>query len=248
MLKFLCVTAHPDDEVGSFAGTLLKYAERGVETHIICLTAGTAATHRGGAKNDAELASMRRAEFAAACALMKVTHSEVLDFPDGKLDRVNFLDPVAALVKRIRQIRPQVIAAIGPEGAVTAHIDHSMASLFATAAFHWSAHSNRFVDQLEAGLEPHRTQKLYYAVADFPIPGRQPVAPAPASAIIDVGNIAELKIKAFAAHVTQNPLLPLFQTHIRKRGNFERFHLVASTEAKLATMETDLFTGVAEEI
>lgn len=246
MLRFLCVTAHPDDEVGSFGGTLLKYANLGIETYIVCLTAGTAATHRGEAQSESELGAMRRRELAASCAILKVRHCEVLDFPDGQLDRVNFLDPVAALVKRIRQIRPHVVATIGPEGAVTAHLDHSMSSIFATAAYHWSGHSNRFVGQLEAGLTPHRARKLYYAVADFQLPGRQPISPAPASAIIDVGDIVETKIRAFAAHATQNPLLTLFEKHIGRRTNFERFHLAACITEKLATMETDLFTGVAE--
>ena len=246
MLKLMCVTAHPDDEVGSFGGTLLKYAKQGVETHLVCLTAGTAASHRGGARTDEELAAIRRKEFAAACSLLNVTHGEVLDFPDGKLDRVNFLDPVSALVKRIRQIRPHVLATIGPEGAVTAHPDHSMASLFATAAFHWAAHSNRFVDQLDSGLAPYRVQKLYYATADFALPDRQPISPAPTTAIIDVGHIVEIKIKAFALHVSQNPLLPLFETHIRKRDNLERFHLAAAITERLLTVETDLFTGVRQ--
>ncbi|HVG91815.1 MAG TPA: PIG-L family deacetylase, partial [Alphaproteobacteria bacterium] len=43
MLRLLCFTAHPDDEAGGFGGTLLRYAERGVETHVICLTPGQAA-------------------------------------------------------------------------------------------------------------------------------------------------------------------------------------------------------------
>jgi LmbE family N-acetylglucosaminyl deacetylase len=240
------VTAHPDDEVGSFAGTLLQCAKRGIETHLICLTAGTAATHRGGAKSSAELAVIRRMEFAAACAKLKVTHGAVLDFPDGKLDCVNFLDPVEALVRSIREIRPQVVATIGSEGAVTAHPDHSMASLFATAAFHWAGRSNRFTGQLEAALTPHRAQKLYYTTADFVLPDRQPISPAPATAIIDVGDIVETKIKTFAVHASQAPLLPRFETHIRKRGNFERFHLAAVITPRLMTMETDLFTGVAE--
>jgi LmbE family N-acetylglucosaminyl deacetylase len=246
LLKLLCVTAHPDDEVGSFGGTLLKYANRGIETHLVCLTAGTAATHRGGAKSDDELAAMRRRELADSCAILNVGHCEVLDFPDGKLDRVNFLDPVAALVKRIRQIRPQVIAAIGPEGAVTAHTDHSMSSIFATAAYQWAGHSNKFTDQIEAGLAPHRAQKFYYAVADFNLPGRQPVSPAPATAIIDVGDVIETKIKAFAAHTSQNPLLPLFEKHIRRRTKFERFHLAAAITERLVTVEMDLFAGVVE--
>ncbi len=47
MLKLLCVTAHPDDEAGAFGGTLLLYHERGVETSVVCMTAGTAARNRG---------------------------------------------------------------------------------------------------------------------------------------------------------------------------------------------------------
>jgi LmbE family N-acetylglucosaminyl deacetylase len=38
MRRLLYFTAHPDDEAGSFGGTLLHYAERGIETHVICLT------------------------------------------------------------------------------------------------------------------------------------------------------------------------------------------------------------------
>ena len=41
--RLLCITAHPDDEAGGFGGTLLQYAERGVETHVVCLTPGQAA-------------------------------------------------------------------------------------------------------------------------------------------------------------------------------------------------------------
>ena len=90
MLRLLCVTAHPDDEAGAFGGTLLLYHERGVETSVICLTAGTAARNRGAARTDEELAQLRRAEFAASCKLLNVSHSEVLDFPDSKLDRTDF--------------------------------------------------------------------------------------------------------------------------------------------------------------
>lgn len=247
MLKLLCITAHPDDEVGSFAGTLLEYHRRGVETYVICLTAGTAARHRGGGKSDEELASMRRREFAEACKLLHVTFGEVLDFPDSKLDRVATYDAAEALSKRIREIRPQVIAAIGTEGGATAHTDHSMAGLFATAAFHWAGRSNRFVHQIEARLKPHRAQKLYYTTNQFSLPDRQPISPAPTTAIIEVGDCTELKIKAFAAHTSQNPLLPLYENHVRKQGTKERFHLAATITPRDCVMEHDLFEGVVDE-
>jgi LmbE family N-acetylglucosaminyl deacetylase len=67
MLRMMVVTAHPDDEASSFGGSLRLYQEHGAETCVICLTPGQAATYRGGAHSDQELAAMRRKEFAAAC-------------------------------------------------------------------------------------------------------------------------------------------------------------------------------------
>ena len=248
MLRLLCVTAHPDDEAGGFGGSLLLAASRGIETYVICLTPGQAATHRGGARSDEELAAMRRQEFQASCRVLKVACGEVLDFPDAGLDRVNFYAAVGELVDRIRKIRPHVMLSIGPEGAVTAHPDHSMASLFATLAFHWAGRSNRFAEQLQNGLAPHRTQKLYYATALFTLPDRQPVSLAPVSATIEIGaEFLEAKINAFKQHASQSPLFPRFEAMVRKRGTRELFHLAASTSPREMPEETDLFEEVVED-
>src|SRR5215467_14615847 len=115
MPRLLCFTAHPDDEAGGFGGSLLRYAARGVETHVVCLTPGQAATHRGGARSDQELSALRRQEFAASCKLLNVSHGEVLDYPDGRLDTQDFRTVVADLTRRVRQIRPHVVLTIGPE-------------------------------------------------------------------------------------------------------------------------------------
>jgi LmbE family N-acetylglucosaminyl deacetylase len=246
--RLLCVTAHPDDEAGGFGGSLLLYHARGVDTHLICLTPGQAATHRGGHKSDEDLAAARRAEFADACKILKVTHGEVLDYPDGRLDRADLYAVVGELVRRIREIRPQVVITLGPEGAVTAHADHSMASIFTTMAYHWAGRSNRYVEQLTDGLQPHRAQKLYYATAMFTLPDRQPVSLAPATVTIDVSAHLEDKIRAFRAHTTQAPLFPLFENSMRKRANNEWFHLAARTRLGPMTKENDLFDGIEENL
>src|SRR5271165_239730 len=71
VFRLLCITAHPDDEAGNFGGTLLTYRERGVETSVICLTPGQAASNRGEAKSDQELACIRKREFAASCEILR---------------------------------------------------------------------------------------------------------------------------------------------------------------------------------
>jgi LmbE family N-acetylglucosaminyl deacetylase len=247
MLRLLCFTAHPDDEAGSFGGTLLRYAERGVKTYVICLTPGQAATHRGTAKSDDELSAIRRLEFEGASKLLKVTSGTVLNYPDGKLDRQDFYAVVGDLTRRIRELRPHVVMTMGTEGAITAHPDHSMVSVFATMACHWAGRTNRFPDQLENGLTPHRAQKLYYATALFTMPGRQPVSLAPTTAIIELKqHEIDAKIAAFKLHTSQAPLFGFFEDTIRKRSKLEVFHLANSVKPSRMEMETDLFAGVED--
>lgn len=247
MLRLLCVTAHPDDEAGGFGGTLLACAQRGIETYVLCMTAGQAARNRGSARSDAELMELRRAEFAESCKILKVTRGEVLGYPDGKLERAEFYPTVAELTLRMRVLRPQVVITMGPEGAITGHPDHSMVSIFTTMAFHWAGRSNRFPEQLNAGIKEHRAQKLYYATAPFTIPDRPPVAPAPVTASVDIREFLEGKIAAFKAHTTQAPLFGFFEGLVRKRGTQELFHLAAASTPRSAEQETDLFAGVREE-
>ncbi|HYX68589.1 MAG TPA: PIG-L family deacetylase [Terriglobales bacterium] len=248
MLRLMCVTAHPDDEAGGFGGALALYRERGVETYVVCLTPGQAARNRGGARSDEELSALRRKEFAAACALLKITQAEVLGYPDAGLDRVDLRQAVGEVTLRVRQLRPHVILTFGPEGAITGHPDHSMASLIATLAYHWAGREDRFPEQLQDGLCPHRAQKLYYSTAAFTLPDRPPVALPPSTAGIEISpQHLETKIQAFKLHTSQGPLHARFEETMRKRGHKELFHLAAAITPRRAAIETDLFAGVTEE-
>jgi LmbE family N-acetylglucosaminyl deacetylase len=246
MLRLLCITAHPDDEAGSFGGVLRLGHDRGIETCVVCLTPGQAASHRGGAASDQELAAMRRQEFAAACEILKVSQGIVLDYPDGQLHRQDLYKVVCDLTLHIRRFRPRVMLTFGPDGSVTGHTDHSMASVFATLAFHWAGRSNRFPDQISGDITPHRTQKLYYGTASFVLPDRQPVSLPPATAIVEIGDYLETKIAAFKAHTSQSPLWSQFEAHVRQRGGQEMFHLAARVTPGLIEHETDLFAGIKE--
>src|SRR5712692_965244 len=247
MLRMMVVTAHPDDEASSFGGSLRLYQERGVETCVICLTAGQAATYRGGANGDQELAAIRRKEFAAACEILKVSRGIVLDYPDGQLHRQDLYRVVCDLTLHVREFRPQVMLTFGPEGGVTGHMDHSMTSVFATLAYHWSGRNNRSPDQLKDGIQPHRVQKLYYGTTNFTLPDRPVISLSPATANIDVGKYVETKIRAFRAHTSQAPLFPLFEQHIARRGKQELFHLAAVDHPTNMIEENDLFAEVKED-
>jgi len=246
MFRLLCITAHPDDESGAFGGTLALYADRGVEIHLVCLTAGTAARNRGTARSDDELAELRRAELLLSCEHLGIRFCEVMHYQDSKLDHSDFYEVVGVLVEKIRRIRPHVVVTFAPDGGLTGHPDHAMAGTFATQAFEWAGRPDRYPEQ--QGLRPHRTQKLYWATADFVLPDRMPTAPPPVTARVKVGaERFERKIEAFMKHKTQEPLFNRLRMSLGRAPTEEMFHLAATREPRAAKIETDLFEGVGED-
>lgn len=244
MRRLLCVTAHPDDEAAAFGGALLLYQSFGVETYVTCLTAGEAGSPGRTAKSRNELAEIRRAEFAAACEILKVSGAEILGYPDGELYRIALPGPAADLAHTIRRIRPQVLITFGPDGG-TGHADHAMASAFATFAFHWAAREDWFSEQLKGGMLPHQVQKLYYLTSEFAFPGRRSLSLAPSSARLNVKDFVEDKIRAFKAHVTQSS--SIVEKVIRQQCGSETYHLAAASAVRSAEMETDLFSSVVDD-
>lgn len=241
-LRLLCVVAHPDDECFAFGGALALSAQRGVETSIICLTDGQAATHRGTAQNGAELGSMRRSEFVASCNLLGASHFELLDFQDAQLEHHSLHELGGLLVERFRAFRPHVVLTFGGEGALNHHPDHTTVSAATTAAFHWSGNSKRFPER----GKPWCPQRLFYLTANFSLPGRPAPLPAPWTTIIDINRVRDIKQQAFEAHTSQAPLLETARIVFGEHGGDERYLLAYTSTPQPARQTTDLFDGVVE--
>jgi LmbE family N-acetylglucosaminyl deacetylase len=119
----LVLTAHPDDEVLAFGGTLARLAAAEVDVQVVCATAGEA-TFAGGV-HPRHLAARRRDELRTACAWLGVEHVECLDLPDGRL-RTVVDDLVAAVSQRIAAMQP---AAVLLPWWRDAHSDHQTLSV-----------------------------------------------------------------------------------------------------------------------
>ena len=245
--RMMCLTAHPDDESGAFGGALLMAHDRGVETTVICLTEGAAGSFRGNATSNEELATLRRSEFDAAGKILGITHSEVLDYPDGKLDQQHFYELTGVLVEKIRKHRPQVVLTFGGDGGVNLHRDHTIISLAATAAFHWAGRAQFFP---EAGT-PYAPQKLYYSntpwVSVFNSNEGANTARVPWSLILELGEWKERKIEAFKMHATQHGVIERIREFIDKYMNDERYLLAASRDPRPLAEDNALFAGITED-
>ena len=238
-LKLMCVVAHPDDECFAFGGALAMAADRGVETYVLCLTDGQAATARGSAENGEELGRMRREEFAASCKVLRVTHFELLDYQDGRLEFVEFSRVAGRIVERMRRFQPDVVLTFGTDGALNTHADHMVVSSLTAAAFHWSGRERRYPD-LARAFQPKR---LYTLSTNVFLPDRQAPLPSPWSVRLDISGVLERKMEAFRAHVSQAPLMERTQEFFREHGQYECYTLAASVQPRAVAVGDDLFAG-----
>jgi LmbE family N-acetylglucosaminyl deacetylase len=238
----MCVVAHPDDECFAFGGALGLAAERGVETYVVCLTDGQAATNRGDAASGVALGKMRREEFRASCEVLGVARHELLDYQDGQLEFVAFSVAAGRLVERMREFRPDVVVTFGGDGGLNTHADHMMVSMLTTAAFHWSGQAKRYP---EMG-EPHKARRLYYVTTNFFMPDRVPPMPMPWTVTLDIRSVRERKTEAFRQHVSQAPLMERTREMFERYGAEEYYTLAAAADPQAAALTTDLFDGCAE--
>jgi LmbE family N-acetylglucosaminyl deacetylase len=239
----MCVVAHPDDECFGFGGALALAADRGIETYVICLTDGQAARNRGDATCGEDLGRMRRNEFAASCKVLGVTHHELLNFHDGRLEFTDFSKTSALLVERIRRFQPNVVLTFGTDGGLNTHPDHMMVSMLTTAAFHWSGQAKRYP---ELGAV-HRADRLFYLSTNFFLHGRpQAPMPMPWTVTLDVQTVRARKEEAFRQHVSQAPLMEEAKAVFERYGAEEFYSLVAAAEPQPAYPSTDMFEGLGK--
>ncbi len=241
-LRLLCVVAHPDDECFAFGGALLLAAERGLETSVVCLTDGQAATYRGEAKSAEELGKIRREEFVASCRVLGVTHEEIWDYGDAQLEFADFSRLAGRLVAEMRTFQPHVVITFGADGSANSHPDHTVVSAATTAAFHWAGNPKRYKD---AG-EVFQPQRLFYLSTDFFLPERRRWLPAPWTLTLDISSVAARKQAAFAEHKSQAPVMASMRAILEEHGKEERYALAAAVEPGAAEQAVDMFEGVGD--
>ena len=83
-----------------------------------------------------------------------MTHHELMDYQDARLEFVEFSRAAGRLVERMRRFRPDVVMTFGGDGGLNTHADHMMVSMLTTAAFHWAGQAKRYP---EVGA-PHQAE------------------------------------------------------------------------------------------
>jgi bacillithiol biosynthesis deacetylase BshB1 len=148
VVDVLAIAAHRDDVEQTCGGTLLVQQALGWRTGILDLTRGEAGT-RGSAAE-------REAEADAAAEILKVSHREALDLPDGNVQ--NTLENRLKIAAVLRRLRPRVVILPYWQGR---HPDHYTSATLGYEACFAAGLSRLDLDASHGA--PHRPYKILYA-------------------------------------------------------------------------------------
>jgi LmbE family N-acetylglucosaminyl deacetylase len=172
-LSLMLVHAHPDDECVSTAGTLLRCAEEGIPTVLVCCTSGEEGEIHDPDLDPVEakprLGEIRRGELRCAAEKLKVGQLELLGYRDSGMmgtpenqnptsfHQADLTEATERLVRLIRRYRPTVLASYNDFGSY-GHPDHIKAHEITRLAFDKAADPS-FAP--EPGIAPWQPLKLY---------------------------------------------------------------------------------------
>jgi len=193
----LLFTPHPDDDTFCCAGTLALLAKQQNNIHIIIYTNDDKGSSDLTMTSE-RLAKIRKAEEEEASRIAGIPKQNIhwLQFHDGMLEYASPKDLVEEVTKIIRTYRPHVILSIDP-GSETVRwhkTDHRMAAnntADAIRAAEWHLYFPNH--RLHDGLEPWKVpvEAYYY------------VTPRDANYWVNIDEVADLKLDASLAHVSQ---------------------------------------------
>ncbi len=220
MQRVLAVYAHPDDPEVSCAGTLARWADEGIEVHLVICARGDKGSHDPGV-DPIDLTLRRAAEADAAAKVLGLTSHENLGLPDGEVD--NTIELRGRLVERIRSVRPDVVVSCDPTAVFFGsryvnHHDHRGVGFAVLDACAPAASSPLYFP--DAGA-PHRVPTIYLSGTLQPDTWE------------DIGTTLDRKVEALRCHRTQvGDDLDLVGEVVRRRA------ASAGAEAGLAHAES----------
>ncbi len=121
--KLLLVTAHPDDETFTAAGTIYKNYQDGGETVVVCATMGErGSSHLKKKVTATQLKQIRKQELRHASKLLHIKKVYSLNLPDTQV-KENAGSFLKSALKVAASYRPQIIVSFDETG-LSGHLDH----------------------------------------------------------------------------------------------------------------------------
>lgn len=194
-MNILVIYAHPDDAEFLASGSMAKWAEEGHQVYAIPATDGSMGTKMIG-RTRVQVAERRKAELSKAMEVIGGHEPIGFWFPDGLL--INHCEELKQkLAFWVRKLRADRIVTLDPWLRYEIHPDHITVGRIASEVAVFSCFPLYFPEQVEAGLEPHQPQEVWYMLPTERAPNR----------IVDIGSTFEKKLQSILCHESQVEML-----------------------------------------
>lgn len=106
----LVIAAHPDDEILGLGATIARHADDGDAVHTIIAAEGSTSRslQRDTASHAKQLGHLHEAAMTAA-RILGSHPPRMLNFPDNRLDSLDFLDIVKPIEAIVSELRPNIV-------------------------------------------------------------------------------------------------------------------------------------------
>ena len=190
----LVLTPHPDDETFSAGGTLARLARNGNAIHVVIYTSDNAGS-RDPQMTHERLAAIRKAEEERACEILGIDPKNItwLGHDDGMLEYVDGRQLTKEVARQIRRVRPDAIFSPDPGAPYEQYhkSDHRAAAFITVDAIRAPRWRLYFPELEAAGFAAWNVPLCFFYYSAQP------------NYTVDIAEVAELKARAAAAHISQ---------------------------------------------
>jgi LmbE family N-acetylglucosaminyl deacetylase len=204
--RILVVTPHPDDETFTSGGTLALLARNRNEIHVVIYTNDNAGS-RDPSMTHERLAAIRKAEEENACRILGIPAGNIvwLGHDDGMLEYVDRRELTKQVAREIRRVRPDALFSVDPGAPYDQYhkSDHRSGAMITADAMRAAEWRLYFPDLEAAGLPAWDVPVAFFYYSAQP------------NYTVDITEVAELKSRAAAAHVSQfDPLVDRYDESV----------------------------------
>lgn len=217
----LVICAHPDDIEIHAGGLVAQLAARGAHVRLVLVTSGDRGT-ADPRRTREEIAGIREAEELRAAKELGADDVCFLRFQDGDV-QYETRKLRERVVRLIREFRPRVVITHDPFGraenadACSVYPDHRSVGATVFEAAYVAAPGPLFhPDHLDAGMAPHKPDRLLFVMSDRP------------NVFVNIGSVFATKWSAIRCHESQGRHLA---------GMEEFFRRIAAAQGRLAECE-----------
>ena len=186
------IQPHADDIPIFAAGTVAKLIDEGYQGYLIRTSNDD---HAGRGKTPGEVILNNERDNYKVAQTLGLSKTYDLGYRNHRMDNISIVELRARLIFLIRLLKIDTIISYDPWGHYEENPDHYVTSRAIESARWMAGGRLDYPEHIDAGLEPHTVNELYYFARGPQLVNR----------IVDISGYIDTKVEANMVNVTQGP-------------------------------------------